>query len=1055
MWALRTVGWRASRLFVRARPFSYLQPQSEEMLMAAQSVARILDAHESSVHLSTLNQALNSILQVSSPQSIDRVSLSDKRCVDLVNKVLGRIGEMNVEDLVQLGEWLAKAKSLRVGWRELTFPERESFRNRLKLLVDLQDINSSQMLSLMSTCSALGLSFKSITGVLEKKLEAPEVQFSMTDIQRLLELLSKTSKMNGRIIALVIGKLQGLDTSLMDPKGQVSIYNSLCSLEVGLQSDQVNRCLEEFLWEVVSRVQNLGEEELLEWTSVHARLKYPRLEVTRTILSEVSRRLEKADMLSKNFVLSILKPLTLIRTHHRVELPTASLSKLLTEVSKHISSQFVYPSDFETAVRMSMQLTSTFPLAFTLAVKRKAQSYTREVFWLPTVLHYCELVHEDSSFCHSLLDSVVNDLHNFPVTDRLTLLNGIYMNNNLARVETLEKCVISSFHDILNEMQLHRSLNLLHRILMHRNKQLIKKVDFVRKQTLEQLFLAWPQDVPKHWILFLSYFTHRGNEALWERFIKQVKMTPTDYIHSVSLLSAEDHCLEPALLALEHIASSATPDNIFFTHKLFEDNTDLILLERFAKIVEKVDLRATSSAVISRSVDFMLKHMNDTSIFPLLPTYLSTLYVMHQQPPADMDLLTKGKLIHLLMASGHLDAAQAMAYVKEHMSKRSTAMIATSIAALILPQIKEAGLLSDLLRVLNDRRLNDNIVVARLKCNLIARLPGDLPTESSRKQLLGRLQLLREHLCPLLIDIIAALPCRLLTEQDIFIQSFIHMLMKRNPEQPLSPRSLVRLLKVLAKQRMAVGHWRELVNVVLDSYKTLSVSSKVELLEVAATWGFQDAAFRVCLDISSSPLDYLHVTGRILGALSDGNLQHSLSGAQVAESLVFSPNQTFSLSKDALAQVLMFCVRIGMEDTQIIRKLLALPPPFAPGQFNLKRYLLHLYYKDRETAHFSLKSELSEFTAALKSTAWQHFHTSKDLNSLAAAHPGLVTQTFRNDLYLSVLDEEKKKAFWPVPTLAVQIPGHKELLGDYQFYLQMCKQVAGVEVEPVYSSKRL
>lgn len=1055
MWALRTVGWRAGRVFARARQFSYLQPQSEEVLMAAQSVARILDAHESSTHISTLNQALTSILQVSSPQTVDRVNLSDKRCVDLVDKVLGRIDEMNAEELIQLGEWLAKAKYLRVGWRDLTFSEREQFRHRLELLVGTQDLSPAQILNLLSTCSALSLSFKPVTGMLEKKLRTPEAQFHVTDIQKLLELLSKSSKVSGRIMSLVFQKLQTLDTSLMDPKAQVSIYNSLCTLEIGLQSDSVNRCLEEFARELMRRVQTLGEEDLLEWTSVQARVKYPRLEVTRTILSEVSHRLEKADMLSKNFVISILKPLTLIRTHHREELPAASLIRLLVEVAKHLPSQFVYPSDFEGVVRMSMQLTTTFPLAFTLAIKRKAQSYTRETLWLPTVLRYCEVVQEDPSFCRSLLDSAANDMSTFPVTDRLIMLNGIYLNENRSLLEPLEREVISSFNTLLNEKILHRSLNLLHRVLVHPNKQLIKKVDFVRKHILEQLFQTWPQDVPKHWVMFLSYFTYRGNEALWKQFIQQANITPVNYIHSVSLLSTEDHCLEPALLALEHIAPSSTPDNVLFIHKLFEDSTDFRLLEMFLKLVDKVDLRSATSAVIARSVSFLLRHVNDKSLFLLLPTYFSTLRALHQQPPADMDQSTKGKVTLLLTYSGHLDAPHAVAFVKENISGRSTAFVAASIAELVLPQIREAGLVPDLLKALNDRRLNDSIIVARAKCGLIARLPGDLPTESSGKQLMERLLLLCEHLSPLLIDLISTLPCRLLTEQDTFIQNLVYLLTKRNPEHALSSRSLVRLLKVLGKQRLAVRQWRELVDVVLSSYRTLGVSSKVDLLEMTANWGFQDAAFRICQDISSNPLDYLHCTGRILGALSDGNLQNSLPSAQVAESLVFSPNQTFFMSNDSLAQVLMFCVRIGMEDTQIIRKLLALPPPFAPGQFNLKRYLLHLYYKDKESAHFSLKSELSDFIAALKSKARLHFHTSKDLNALSAAHPGLVTETFLNDLYFPVLDEKKKQALWPVPLLAVQIPGQKELLGDYQFYLQVSKQVAGVTIEPIYASNRL
>lgn len=1039
-------------LLRNARHFSHLLPQSEEVLMAAQSVARILDAHESSPHLSTLNQALSSILQVATVQTIDRVSLCDQRCRDLVNKVIGRMNEMNAEEFVHMAEWLSKSRIHKVGWRELTYPERDSFHRRLRLHADSQALSPSQILSIVSSCSAMGISFRPVTGALEKKLTSPEVQLHATDIQKLLEVLAKTSKVSGRLLALVLRKLHSIDTSLMDPKAQVSVYNSLCSLEVSLQSDHVITYLENFIWEMVKRAKSFGEAELVEWTDVHARLKYPRLEVSKALLSEISRRLDKADVLSKTFGYSILKPLTIIKAYHQMALPAASLSKLLVEVAKNLPSQFVYASDFEATVRMAMQLTDSFPLVFTLAVKRKAQSFTRESFWLPTVIRYCELAGEDSSFTHSFLPSVAHDVSTFPVTDRLTMLNGVYLLENSNSLEGLEQMVISSLASILNERELHRSLNLLQRVLMHPNKQLIKKVDFVRKETLEQLFMPWPQNVPKHWVMFLSYFTYKGNQELWERLFHQVKFTPTEYVHSISLLTAEDRCLEPALSALERVASSASPDNVFFTHKLFNDQTDIKLVERYLKIMDKVDIKAASSAVVVRSIDFLLRYVTDKNMFSLLPNYLPALQAVHWQPLPDMDEFTKGKLLKLLVTSGSLKGADALPFVKEHINEKSTAIIAASLAALMLPEIKEAGLVQDFLRVLNDRRLNETIVVTKAKCAIIAELPKDFPTESAGKLLIKRTALLGGHLCPLLIDLVASLPCRLLSEQEEFIQNFTLTLLKRNNGEFLNARTLVRLLKVLSVQRLSVGWWRNLVNRVMEKYKTLDVGAKVSLLEVAARWGegFNDVTFRLCQDISASPLDYLHNTGRILGALSDGNLQHTLPSAQVAEALVFSPQQTFAMSEDAIAQILMFCVRIGMEDTQIIRKILALPPPLVPGKFNLKRYLLHLYYKDKENAHFSLKSELEGFKSAIKSTAWMHFHSEQDLKALTDAQPNLTTKTFCNDLYLPALDEVKKKVLWPVPLLAVQLPGQKQLLGDYRFYLDVCKKVAELDAEPLY-----
>ena len=1054
MWALRVATQRSMRLISGVRLYSNLHTQSQETIMSAQSVARILDAHENSSELSTLNQALASIIQVSSVQGNDKVSLSDKRCHDLVNKVLTSIGGMNPEDIVHLGDWLSKAKQLRVGWRDLSQVERNTFRQKLSEHAKEQQFTVSELISLLKSCSALGLPYKPVTIALERLLGRTEIQVHLMDVQRMLEVLGRTNKVSGRLVWLVLEQLRRQDTTLMDPKVQVSLYQSLCSLETSLQFEHIIAYLETFTQSMTDKLRHFGEEELMEWMDVHSHVKHPRHTVTHALLNEVTRRLEKPDQLSRNFLFFILKPLTTFKSHQRITLPESVFSRLLIEISKNLQSQSIYPNDFEGMVRRTLHLTNTFPEALTTAIKRKIQSYSRESLWLPTCLHYFRKAGEDVSFLNSYITALPTEVHLFPVTDRLTMLNGVYLGDLTPDLQTIEDVLAGSFKQILDEKHLHRSLNLLHRILLHPNRMIMKKVDYARKEVLEQLFLPWSHDLLTYWALYLSYFTYPGNEEMWVKFLEKASVTSLDYIHSISQLSISDHCLEPVLHVLHKIAPSATIEAVFFTQRLFDIHTDLRFILQYLKIANSVDIFSTHTSVVTRILDFLLMYSKEKSVFEAVPDLLQALKRMYEKPPGDMDSIAKGKIATLLAISGNLTSAEGISFIKDYLNEKGTTMMAVTVASHMWPEVKAAGLLPSIQQALNMHRYDESILLVKIKCGIYASLPRELLTELPGVKVMKRLKAFPEHMYPLIVDLVSTFPCRLLSLQGDFTLMFTRLLLKQYMEGVfLDGRAMLRLLRVLGEHRVGVARWRELVMKIMNEYKLMEMGMKVDLLEMVGRWGdgFADVASHICQDISKSPRDYIPYTGRILGCLSDGNQQHALHSAQVAESLVFSPYQSFSFSPNSIAQILMFCLRIGMEDSPLTRKLLSLPPPSVHGSFNLKRYLLHLHYKNQHHPHFSLTSELTSFKKDIESEAYMHFHTPNSLDSVS--DPTVVKKTFVQDVYIPVLEAEGKKARWTVPILALQHPKKKDLQGDYSFYLKICKEVAGVETELTYDPR--
>ena len=328
-------------------------------------------------------------------------------------------------------------------------------------------------------------------------------------------------------------------------------------------------------------------------------------------------------------------------------------------------------------------------------------------------------------------------------------------------------------------------------------------------------------------------------------------------------------------------------------------------------------------------------------------------------------------------------------------------------------------------------RYDIDISALKIRMEQFAALPEAFPTEDFQETVSKRLIVIPSHLYCKAVSVTLDLPPKFLTPAEEFVENIVRQVvnMRQGSEYRLQVRQEVKFLQVLARQHIGEAQLQEVLARLPLGNRNLRPRDTVRLLIALSYFGtHQDTITSLCYNIVSSPKDYIRYTGSILGALSDCNLQQELWSAKAAEALVHSPLQDFSFSAAEAAQVLMFCVRIGMHDNYLVKRLLELNAPSRVDYFDLKRYLLLLNYREKSSNIFSNTAELHIYQKLIDNAAWRYF--------LRRQMPS----KYVNDLFVP------SEASWKVPEVALLI-GKARLKGDYSFYLQLAKKF-GVDLQP-------
>lgn len=325
-----------------------------------------------------------------------------------------------------------------------------------------------------------------------------------------------------------------------------------------------------------------------------------------------------------------------------------------------------------------------------------------------------------------------------------------------------------------------------------------------------------------------------------------------------------------------------------------------------------------------------------------------------------------------------------------------------------------------------------NISAFKVRVEQFVALPEYVPSETFQEVVAKRLASVPPHLYCKATSVVRDLPSRFLTPAEHFVERVVRQVvnMRQGPEYQLQVRQEVKFLQVLARQHLGADHFEEVLARLPINSQDLRPRDTVRLLLAVTSFGstYQDTVTALCYNIVSAPQDFLRYTGSILGALSDGNLQQELWSAKAAEALVHSPRQDFSFSPAEAAKVLMFCVRIGMQDNYLIKRLLELSPPCRVDDFDLKRYLLLLNYRERRSNQFSNAAELQTYKELLDKTAWRYF--------LRQQAPSKYVQ----DLFVPL------ETPWKVPEVALMQGKKARLAGDYSFYVELAGKL-GVNLQ--------
>ena len=1035
---------------------------SDSLFVTSQSIARILETHLSNTDLPQLNSAVGSIVQLSSRQVVDRMSLTEPRCTDLVYKVYGKIADMSPDDVVSFFDWYSKSRMLKFGWRGLSPSERDCLLMKLNVHCLSNSYSISQLMTLVHASSLLHFGLRTINIAVEQQLINPDTVFHLSDLKTLMGVISKSQSNGGRLLIHIVNRLKNVDFSLVDAKSIVNLYRSLCVAELFTRSGMVNKFVGMFMEKMVEKLPTFSEAEILDLIEVHKKLKYPRSSISHSLLSEISHRLEKAEILSKTFLFQTVCSLVEMREAGISVLPISSSFKLMTEVSKHISSQSVNVNELENVVRALYAVSDSYPVVLIAAVKKKIMSYPRENAAVVSCIRLFEKAKEDYSQCWKFVNGLTADLSSYSIAERLTILHGIYLSKRIAPFEDLEKALLTSIKMIVDEKKTMATLNILSKMISHPNKQIFKSLDFVRKSSLEQMQSHWELSANTNWQLFLSFFTYEGNEDLWRKVISMqtAAITDNEYLHAVNMLAPDSDCIEPALLCIELHRSLFTPEVIFHLQRVVSPDADPIVISKYMKLVDQLDLTNVNKSTLFKGVDVILKFVSERKMLYKIDNFLMALENITKTLTNEADKPLRIRITTLLVNCGKLSTPETLQYVKTVLSLPTISVTALSAAARIWPEVRDSNLIPTITQVLNEGKSNVALHMVKQKMSFMGEIEEKLNWRVAAVPILRKLINISPHLFALLVDTMQALPSRYLSFNPDFVSYFHNLLITRFRDRDTftSPQCLIKFLALLLEQNIGSQMHDSILKMILSQYNSLKPRDKVELLSIASKFGDAESELmaKISTEIAKNTKEFLAFTGKVLAALSDGGVQNEEWSAGVAESLIFHGNKRLEFTSEDIVQVLMFALRIGMGDNSLTRKLLSLPPPSINSQFTLKRYLLHLHYKDTETVHFSLETELQTMKKEIEGRAWKHFHTEKLLpqesEQFVEKKLAFKEQLFVNDYYVPLMLTEKKQMLWKVPMVA-RVQKRDALLGDYQFYAQLAKKMTNLDVEIEYPTE--
>lgn len=378
-------------------------------------------------------------------------------------------------------------------------------------------------------------------------------------------------------------------------------------------------------------------------------------------------------------------------------------------------------------------------------------------------------------------------------------------------------------------------------------------------------------------------------------------------------------------------------------------------------------------------------------------------------------------IITLLYSAGLIDISEVISEIHRSIQVTELRGLLPSLSLLVWDHLGPEDK-SQILLLMQHFRHDINISIFKSRVEQFAAVPESLASESFQDVVFKRLASIPPHLYCKATSVALDLPVRFLTPAETFVEKVVKQVanMRQGPEFRLQVRQEVKFMQVLARQHLGAANFEEVLARLPLGNQDLRPRDTVRLLLALSSFGttYQDTVTALCYNIVSSPKDFIRYTGSILGALSDGNLQQELWSAKAAEALVHSPLQDFSFTAADAAKVLMFCVRIGMQDNFLIKRLLELSPPCRVDYFDLKRYLLLLNYREKRSHQFSNEAELQTYKKLIDKAAWRYFLRQK------------VPCRYVNDLFVPLNS-------WEVPEVAL-VQGKKvRLLGDYSFYVEL------------------
>ena len=780
---------------------------------------------------------------------------------------------------------------------------------------------------------------------------------------------------------------------------------------------------------------NLSEADYIQLLDTHFSLRYSRLWFSQWLLNTLPERVASS---SKALGVYAFKLLETIKVTHHLEISPKVVKKTLIEASRIVSEG--QPDEAEAVLKSAIAIGGEFPHLLVAAAKYRLQRAKEHTLAL-ACSRLLEASQEDFSAVYPHIPPLLPLLPHLSIDERLSLLSLIYNKRGTGPFESVEKTILGSFKEVLMTDG-KGAIELAEKVIKHPNELLRKKMNYVKKDALELITKEWPSDVSAYALLRICF--RLGNDYPDELVnlltIHKAKILPADLEYAVWNMKEPDDLESSILLAFETLTPGFCPNGLLLSQRAFERNPNRKKTERYLKLINQVDPGSLRKGILMGAMGGLRKVVVNYELQELILSFTQRLEKLHSSSSLkDMDIYLDG----FMHSVGLLSDSQLVDTLERYISHPELRNPILSLVSTVWWEVKKRGVHPEVLSAIQGFMWDIQTNSLRTKIESFAELPETLDYEAFVKAIMKRLLVIPPYLYSKATSCLTKLPVRFTCINGEFVKRLVEEIhsLRISPEYYLEPYQEIKLIRTLATQRINVHCIPDILKNIPLNTTTNRPIDIVRLLEALCLGEkkFEEAISTLCFFITEEPARYIDFTGTILSALSDGNLQQEFLSAKVAEALVFSPKQTFDFTPSEAAQVLMFCVRIGMDDNTLIRKLLAIRPGKKVGRFNLKRYLMMVYFQGKKAELFSHPSEFSEYQSYIQSIGWRMFH-SFDLGQDCPPH------SFVNNLYLPHYDANTRKSQLRVSPMGVAMYTKDRLLGDYQFYQEMCRKECDLEL---------